>query len=130
MSKAVAMHKEIRLLDSAGANDSAEKGISTGKTKFLEHLAYTLLREVQSLSEIPLLDIEEGFDLYEEVSRFEKNIIERVLLHTGCHQIRAARLLHLKPTTLNSKIKHYQINLDELLARHEAMFKTSGTDLS
>ena len=128
MSKAAAMHKDIRLLDSAGANNSAEKGISTGKTKFLEHLAYTLLREVQSLNEIPLLDIEEGFDLYEEVSRFEKNIIERVLLHTGCHQIRAARLLNLKPTTLNSKIKHYQINLDELLARHEAMFKTGGQD--
>ena len=128
MSKAAAMHKEIRLLDSAGANDSAEKGIATGKTKFLEHLAYTLLREVQSLSEIPLLDIEEGFDLYEEVSRFEKSIIERVLLHTGCHQLRAARLLHLKPTTLNSKIKHYQINLDELLARHAAMFKSGGPD--
>ena len=62
------------------------------------------------------------------VSRFEKNIIERVLLRTDCHQIRAARLLNLKPTTLNSKIKHYHINLDELIARHNAMFNVGGIE--
>jgi transcriptional regulator with GAF, ATPase, and Fis domain len=128
MNKASFRHKEIRLLESVDANGSTEKSISTGKTKFLEHLAFTLLREVQSLSEVPVLDVEEGIDLYEEVCRFEKTIIERVLLHTGCHQIRAARLLKLKPTTLNSKIKNYRINLKELMTRHNAMFKTSGLD--
>ncbi|HKR02395.1 MAG TPA: helix-turn-helix domain-containing protein [Pyrinomonadaceae bacterium] len=130
MNKASVRHKDIRLIDSADSNGSAGKSISTGKTKFLEHLAFTLLREVQSLSEIPVLDLEEGIDLYEEVSRFEKSIIERVLLHTGCHQIRAARLLKLKPTTLNSKIKNYRINLNELMSRHSAMFQPNGMDRS
>jgi len=126
MNKAGARHKEIRLLKSPETNEAAEKSVSNGKTAFLEHLAFTLLREVQSLNEVPVLDIEEGIDFYEEVRRFEKNIIERAMLHTGCHQLRAARLLKLKPTTLNSMIKNYNINLDALMDRKYALLKTSG----
>jgi DNA-binding NtrC family response regulator len=44
------------------------------------------------------------------VSRFEIDLIKRALLRTGGHQVQAAKLLNLKVTTLNSKIKHYNIS--------------------
>ncbi|HVG35747.1 MAG TPA: helix-turn-helix domain-containing protein [Pyrinomonadaceae bacterium] len=56
------------------------------------------------------LDIESGIDFYDEVSRVEIFLIQRALKHTGGCQRRAAMLLGLKPTTLNSKIKTYNIN--------------------
>ncbi|HEX8144884.1 MAG TPA: helix-turn-helix domain-containing protein [Pyrinomonadaceae bacterium] len=56
------------------------------------------------------LDIEAGIDFYDEVSRFEIFLIQRALKHTGGCQTRAASLLKLKPTTLNSKIRAYNIN--------------------
>ena len=46
-----------------------------------------------------------------EVRRFEIDLIRRALDQTGGHQSRAARLLGMNPTTLNSKIKTYNINL-------------------
>jgi DNA-binding NtrC family response regulator len=66
---------------------------------------------VQSINEVGGVAIESGFDFYDEVSRFEINLIRRALVQTGGHQVRAAKLLNLKVTTLNSKIKHYQISL-------------------
>jgi transcriptional regulator with GAF, ATPase, and Fis domain len=78
----------------------------------LKHLAFNLLREVQSLTEVHSLNIGEGLDFYDEVSHFEIDLITRALLHTGGHQGRAARLLNLKVTTLNSKIKHYKIKVE------------------
>jgi transcriptional regulator with GAF, ATPase, and Fis domain len=78
----------------------------------LKQLTLKLFREVQSLSEIQTVNINDGLDFYDEVSRFEIELINRALLYTGGHQGRAARLLNLKVTTLNSKIKHYNIKLD------------------
>jgi transcriptional regulator with GAF, ATPase, and Fis domain len=65
---------------------------------------------VQCINDVNPLTIESGFDFYDEVSRFEIDLIRRALLQTGGHQVQAAKLLNLKVTTLNSKIKHYQIN--------------------
>jgi len=65
---------------------------------------------VQSIAEGNRLNFEGGLDFYDEVTRFEIDLINRALLHTGGHQVRAAKLLNLKVTTLNSKIKHYNIN--------------------
>ena len=42
--------------------------------------------------------------------RFETQLIARALEQTGGHQGRAARLLNLKLTTLNSIIKRYNIS--------------------
>ena len=85
----------------------------TSKSKLcdLKQLTVKLLREVQALSEVQTVSITEGLDFYDEVSRFEIELIQRALLHTAGHQGRAARLLNLKVTTLNSKIKHYKISL-------------------
>lgn len=76
----------------------------------LKELVLRLLCEVQGIADIKTLTIEGGFDFYDEVSRFEIDLIKRALLQTGGHQVQAAKLLNLKVTTLNSKIKHYNIN--------------------
>ena len=50
-----------------------------------------------------------GIDLSQEVKRFEINLINLALKQTHGHQARAAKLLKINPTTLNSKIKLYGI---------------------
>ena len=77
----------------------------------LRELTFRLLRKVESIGEVHTPDIESGIDFYDEVSRFEIDLIKRALVQTGGHQRRAARLLNLRVTTLNSKIKHYNISL-------------------
>ena len=55
------------------------------------------------------IDIARGVNFYEEVKRFEIDLIRRALDQTAGHQSRAAQLLGLNATTLNSKIKAYNI---------------------
>ena len=57
------------------------------------------------------IDVGRGINFYDEVRRFEVDIIRRALEQTGGHQSRAARLLGMNATTLNSKIKTYNIQL-------------------
>lgn len=57
------------------------------------------------------LDISRGISFYDEVSRFEIELIRRALEITGGHQSRAAKLLGMNNTTLNSKIKVYNIKI-------------------
>ncbi|HLN98204.1 MAG TPA: helix-turn-helix domain-containing protein [Pyrinomonadaceae bacterium] len=92
-------------------DQNSESSTSRNSISTLRELALRLLSEVQCINDVSPLTIENGFDFYEEVSRFEIELIKRALLQTGGHQVRAARLLNLKVTTLNSKIKHYKINL-------------------
>ncbi len=55
------------------------------------------------------IEIARGVNFYDEVRRFEIDLIRRALDQTAGHQSRAARLLGLNATTLNSKIKTYNI---------------------
>ncbi|MFN6963559.1 MAG: sigma-54-dependent transcriptional regulator [Pyrinomonadaceae bacterium] len=55
------------------------------------------------------VDIARGVNFYDEVKKFEIDLIRRALEQTGGHQSRAARLLGLNATTLNSKIKSYNL---------------------
>lgn len=55
------------------------------------------------------LDLSRGISFYDEVSRFEVELIRRALDLTGGHQSKAAKLLGMNNTTLNSKIKVYNI---------------------
>ena len=48
-------------------------------------------------------------NFYDEVRRFEISLIEQALRQTNGSQVRAAVLLGMKHTTLNSKIKSYSI---------------------
>lgn len=57
------------------------------------------------------VELGRGISFYDEVRRFEIDLIRRALDQTGGHQSRAARLLGMNATTLNSKIKTYNISL-------------------
>ena len=98
----------------ANPEEGSESSAARNNVTALKELVLRLLCEVQSINEIGSVAIENGFDFYDEVSRFEIDLIRRALVQTGGHQVQAAKLLNLKVTTLNSKIKHYQISLSGL----------------
>ncbi len=100
-------------LELGSAPQTGNEGFATAPNNLttLKELTLRLLREVQCIGEVQTFSFENGLDFYDEVSRFEIDLIKRALLQTAGHQGRAARLLNLKVTTLNSKIKHYGISL-------------------
>ncbi|HKR13640.1 MAG TPA: helix-turn-helix domain-containing protein [Pyrinomonadaceae bacterium] len=53
---------------------------------------------------------DEGIDFYGEIERYEIDLLRSALDHCGGNQTHAAKLLHLKATTLNAKLKHYGLN--------------------
>ena len=71
-------------------------------------LAFEMMQKAEGTS--ASIDIGRGVNFYDEVKRFEIDLIRRALDQTGGHQSRAARLLGLNATTLNSKIKTYNIH--------------------
>jgi transcriptional regulator with GAF, ATPase, and Fis domain len=71
------------------------------------NLAREMIKDSEGSSDE--INISRGVNFYEEVRRFETDLIRRALDQTSGHQSRAARLLGLNATTLNSKIKTYNI---------------------
>jgi DNA-binding NtrC family response regulator len=65
------------------------------------------------LSEAPSSGEEHGLDFYEQVQRFEMLLIKGALRHAHGSQTRAAELLHLNLSTLNTKIRTYRIECDD-----------------
>ena len=66
----------------------------------------------EALEELETLDapkLDEQFDFYEEVERFQINLIRSALRITKGSQVKAAKLLKLKATTLNAKMKLYKL---------------------
>ena len=110
-STAVWESQDVELVGSTRSNGQDEQSQASDNIKNLRELTLKLLHEVQSIGEVHTVNLEGGLDFYAEVSRFEVDLIKRALLHTAGHQGRAARLLNLKVTTLNSKIKHYNLSL-------------------
>ncbi len=72
----------------------------------LREAALTLLREVESLASQQETD-DRKLALHEEVQRYESELIRQALLRTRGNQRRAAKLLGVKVTTLNCKIKRF-----------------------
>jgi transcriptional regulator with PAS, ATPase and Fis domain len=75
----------------------------------LREVALTLLREVESLRVSQSDNGKRRVKLHDEVQRFEVDLIRSALGRTGGNQTRAAQLLGVKITTLNTKIKRYKI---------------------
>jgi transcriptional regulator with GAF, ATPase, and Fis domain len=69
-----------------------------------------ILDEVESLSIFVPADIKQCSCFSEEVRQFEVSLIRAALGRTAGSQTQAARLLGLKTTTLNAKIKRYNIS--------------------
>jgi PAS domain S-box-containing protein len=59
------------------------------------------------------VDVSRGVEFYDEVSRFETNLICRALRQTGGNQKRAAELLGMRPNTLSAMIHRHGINADD-----------------
>lgn len=111
---------ELESVTSGDENQPQELKTSRRRITALKKLTLELVREVQSIGEVKVLDLDSGLDFYNEVTHFEIELITRALVLTGGHQARAAKLLNLKGTTLNSKIKLYNI-------RPESFAGTSGS---
>ncbi len=78
----------------------------------LREVALTLLQEVESLRSLRPPRSSRQPRLSEAVRRFETVLIVQALEKTRGNQLRAARLLGVKHTTLNAKIKRYGISFD------------------
>jgi DNA-binding NtrC family response regulator len=82
-------------------------------------LTTSLLRDAQTFAgdkaladeseRLQALNFSEGIDFFDEIKQFETSLIRLALARTGGHRARAAKLLNIKPTTLNSKIELYGI---------------------
>ena len=100
--------------------ESKEDEATEGRLDVLRDAARSLSRAMKAIREVEISgapatpDLGRGVDFYDEVRRFEILLIERALWHTGGSQVRAAALLGLKTTTLNSKIKGYNIDGKDL----------------
>ncbi len=104
--------RRLRGLPSRKANPAA-------RLEKIKELAGYLLEEAESLDHenalaeasaaVEGLEMESGVNFFEEVKRFETRLIGRALELTGGNQARAARMLGLGTTTLNYKIKQYEL---------------------
>lgn len=90
-------------------NGSPSGAVNVNRIEALKKLTRQLLKEVQSLEESRAPYAKNSIRLSEEVQRFEVDLIRCALTRTSGNQRRAARLLGIKATTLNSKIKRYNI---------------------
>lgn len=79
----------------------------------LKILALTLLREIESLERQSDNETPADINLQDEVRHFEAELIRSALIRTGGRQRRAARLLGMKVTTLNTRIRRYGIVLND-----------------
>ena len=85
----------------------------------IKEIAGALLEEAESLDHdnalaettatVEHLNLKSGVSFYDEVKRFEMQLIARALELTGGNQAQAARMLGLGTTTLNYKIKSYEM---------------------
>ena len=109
-----------------GEREKQNAPAMNNRLEALKVLSQSLLREVEALknnskteNEISE-DVREGkIDLDLEVQKYETELIRCALVRTGGRQRRAAKLLNVKISTLNAKIKRYGISsngLESILA--------------
>ena len=75
----------------------------------LRAMARSLLTELESLGQPDAPEPDGKLNLDDELKRYEIGLIRAALDKADGSQTRAARMLGVKVTTLNTKIKRYQI---------------------
>jgi transcriptional regulator with GAF, ATPase, and Fis domain len=85
------------------ASIEVQLGVLKEVARGLLHQLETLKRGSSSTDQV------ERRNLHDEVREFEIDLINNALTKTQGHQRKAARLLGLKVTTLNAKMKRYNI---------------------
>ena len=71
----------------------------------LRELAFDVHNQVELLAKESPADCTEALTLRERVRRYELELIHEALRRTKGNQRKAAKLLGIKPSTLNSKLK-------------------------
>ena len=102
-----------------GLPSRPRKAHTTERLEKIKQMAAALLDEAESLDHenalaetsetVNSLTNKSAVNFFEEVRGFEMRLIRRALELTGGNQARAARMLGLGTTTLNYKIKSYQL---------------------
>jgi DNA-binding NtrC family response regulator len=127
MSKAVA---EINAAHSTRAGERRSTSTNGGATHItqaeealtnridvLQKLSLAITREIGALANFQRTRNEHRpLDFFDEVQRFEVDLILRALWRAGGNQRRAAKMLGIKATTLSSKIKRYNISPESIVA--------------
>ena len=108
--------KLLKYVNDANTHNASEL---EHRVEQLTLLAKALASEIETLQaelasdrnrDWPVVLDNEGIDFYHEVERYEIELIKSALSHCGGNQTQAARLLRMKSTTLNAKMKHYGLN--------------------
>lgn len=101
-------------------NDSSspEKFLMQNQLEALKSLSFLFIREINSLEQAQgnleeEIRNEHPISLFRELQRIEVKMIRCAMIRSMGNQTKAARLLGLKVTTLNAKIKRYKIDLAE-----------------
>lgn len=110
MSDSLSWEREANFAPSETSPRTSE--ITAQTLNSIREAALTILREVESLSS-QQTHPPEKLGLQEEVQRYETELIKSALQRTRGNQRRAARLLGVKVTTLNCKIKRFGIPVND-----------------
>lgn len=86
-------------------NFSSDSLLLNRKLENINSLVSSLHAAVEDLESLEVPQLNEHFDFYYEVKRFETNLIKSALRITGGSQVKAAQLLKINATTLNAKMK-------------------------
>ncbi|MGC2239191.1 MAG: helix-turn-helix domain-containing protein [Pyrinomonadaceae bacterium] len=99
----------------------SKQRLTNNRVKALKSLAILLLHEVEFLENLtpnrntnPSED--DIFTLANEVEHFEIELIRNALIQSRGHQLKAAKSLGIKMTTLNMKLKRYGIDARSFVA--------------
>lgn len=103
----------------ASLEETARMQARKRESTLLKELARALASAADALELQSEEEVFQETDFYEAVKLYEISLIERALKSTGGNQARAARMLHLKQTTLHGKIKQYKI-FQTVAVDHEA----------
>ena len=97
----------------------SRKAAPAERLEKIRDMASALLQEAESLDHenalaetsaaVENLNVRSTVNFFDEVRSFEMRLISRALVLTGGNQARAARMLGLGTTTLNYKIKSYEM---------------------
>ncbi len=83
--------------------------VAKNRIETIKTLSEFLLKEIEALRENSIEILCDTIDLAKEVQRYEHDLIRSALLKTNGNQHQAAKMLNVKVTTLNAKIKRYGI---------------------
>lgn len=105
----------------SGENNIQSSSALNTRLEALKVLSQSLLREVDALNSNNkskndvVNEVRDGkIDLDREVQKYEAELIRCALVRTGGKQRRAAKLLNVKISTLNAKIKRFGISTSGL----------------